>query len=238
MIEQEQGSGRRPRTRSFVVTLAIVAAMAVLVAACGDSSDSGSTDATVGNVPVSEGEPTTGGQLVMAVTAETNGWNPALAQWADAGNFVGSSFLEPLFVTNPDGEIVPWLAESVTPDSEQYDVWTVKLRPGIFFHDGVELKAANVKAGLELAIFEGLSGIALGDYFDRVDVVDDYTAKVHLTIKWATFPYVIAGPNGYQMALSMLETEDKGATKPVGTGPYEFESWNPDESVKVRKYYG
>jgi ABC-type transport system substrate-binding protein len=95
-----------------------------------------------------------------------------------------------------------------------------------------------VKEGLELAVFEGLSGIALGDYFDRVDVVDDYTAKVYLTIKWATFPNVLAGPNGYQMALSMLAADDKGASHPVGTGPYEFVSWTPDQSVKVRKFDG
>src|SRR5829696_1462432 len=105
MIEHRYG-GRRPRTTTpLVVTIAI---LAVFAAACGDSEGTDESDATIGNAFVSEGEPTTGGQLVMAVTAETNGWNPALAQWADAGNFVGSSFLEPLLVTNPEGELVPW----------------------------------------------------------------------------------------------------------------------------------
>lgn len=228
------------RTRSHLLALAIAVTAAIVLSACGSSSPDGpgTADAASSNDTVVEGEPVTGGKIVMAVTAETNGWNPALAQWADAGNFVGSTFLEPLFVYDPDGEIVPWLAESITPDSDAYDSWTVKLRRGITFHDGTELTAANVKAGLELAIFEGLSGIALGDYFDGVDVVDDYTARINLTIKWATFPNVIAGPNGYQMAPSMLEREDKGASHPIGTGPYEFESWTPDESVKVRRFDG
>lgn len=218
---------------------AIVVVTTMLAVACGSSSDDASTpDATVGNALVSEGEPTDGGALVVAVTAETNGWNPALAQWADAGNFVGSTFLEPLFVTNPEGRVVPWLAESITADSDAYNVWTLKLRRGIQFHDGTELKAQNVKAGLELAINEGLAGIALDDYFDRVEVVDDHTAQIFLPIKWATFPNVLAGPTGYVMALSMLEKDDKGTTSPVGTGPYEFESWIPDQSVKVRRFDG
>jgi peptide/nickel transport system substrate-binding protein len=227
------------RERPAVITTAVLAVVALVAIACGSgSSGDGATDAQADNAPVSENEPTSGGTIVMAVTAETNGWNPALAQWADAGNFVGSSFLEPLLVYNSKGEVVPWLAESMTSDSDAYDVWTVKVRPGITFHDGTELKAQNVKAGLELAINEGLSGIALGDYFDRVDVIDDYTAKIFLTIKWATFPNVLAGPNGYQLGLSMLSLDDKGASHPVGTGPYEFVSWVPDQSVKVQKFDG
>ena len=55
---------------------------------------------------------------------------------------------------------VPWLADSVTPDSDAFDVWTVKVHPGITFHDGTELGAADVKASLDLAINEGLAGVA------------------------------------------------------------------------------
>ena len=130
-------------------------------------------DNTVSNATVEEGTPTTGGNIVMAVTAETNGWNPALAQWADAGNFVGSTFLEPLAVYNADGDVVPWLADSITPDSDAYNVWTVKVHPGINFQDGTELGAANVKASIDLAINEGLAGVALKSFYERTDVVDN-----------------------------------------------------------------
>ena len=136
--------------------------MALLLAtACGSSSNNANSPAdTVSNATVQEGTPTTGGNIVMAVTAETNGWNPALGNWADAGNFVGSTFLESLAVYNADGDVVPWLADSITPDSDAYNVWTVKVHPNIKFHDGTELGAANVKASLDLAINEGLAGVA------------------------------------------------------------------------------
>ena len=172
----------------------------------------------------------------MAVTAETNGWNPALGNWADAGNFVGSTFLESLAVYNADGDVVPWLADSITPDSDAYNVWTVKVHPNIKFQDGTELGAANVKASLDLAINEGLAGYALKSYYDRTEVVDQYTAKIYLKIKWAMFPTVLAGPSGYVMAQSMLDKPDKGASDPIGTGPYKFDSWVPDKSVKVSKF--
>lgn len=224
-----------PRTR--VLTAAIIVVLAIAAASCGSSSDDGSSTAdTVDNAIVEEGTPTTGGNVVMAVTAETNGWNPAIAQWADAGNFVGSTFLESLLVYNPAGDTVPWLADSVTADSDAFDVWTIKVHPGIALHDGTELTAADVKASLDFTINEGLAGVALGAYYDRTDVVDTYTARVFLKIKWATFPTVLAGPSGYIMAQSMIAKDDNGASDPVGSGPYDFDSWIPDQSVKVSKF--
>jgi peptide/nickel transport system substrate-binding protein len=225
---------RRQSTTTVLVT--VVAVVALIAGACGSSSTDDTTDATAGNALVAEGEPTSGGSVVVAVPSETNGWNPALAQWADAGNFVGSTFMESLFVPGPDGQIVPWLAESITADSDAYDSYTVKVRRGIMFHDGSELTAQNVKASLELAINEGLAGIALKQYFDRVDVVDQYTARIFLRIKWAQFPNVLAGPSGYQQALAMIAKPDKGASSPIGTGPYSFVNWTPDVSVKVTKF--
>ena len=218
---------------------AVVTVVLLMATACGSSSNNtGSTSDTVSNATVDEGAPTTGGDIVMAVTAETNGWNPALANWADAGNFVGSTFLESLAVYNANGDVVPWLADSITPDSDAYNVWTVKVHPGINFQDGTELGAANVKASLDLAINEGLAGVALKSYYDRTDVVDQYTAKIHLKIKWAMFPTVLAGPSGYVMAQSMLDKADRGASDPIGTGPYKFDSWVPDQAVMVSKFDG
>ena len=79
---------------------------------------------------------------------------------------------------------------------------------------------------------------ALEAYYDRTDVVDQYTAKIYLKIKWAMFPTVLAGPSGYVMAQSMLDKPDRGATGPIGTGPYKFDSWVPDQAVKVSRFDG
>jgi peptide/nickel transport system substrate-binding protein len=231
---ETQAATRRPR----VVVVAVVTALLLVAGACsqgGDGDQANSVEAQETGM-ASEGTPQDGGTVVMAVTAETNGWNPAMSQWADAGNFVGSSFLEPLFVYNRAGEVVPWVAESGTADDDISQNWTIKIRKGILFQDGTELKAPAVKQGIELAVFEGLSSIALGKLLDNVEVVDDYTVKVHLTVRWAQFLNVLAGPVGYVMAPSMLNLPDRGVSDPVGTGPYAFESWVPDKSVKVTKF--
>ena len=129
---------RSPHRHSSIVAVAVVTVFLLVAGACSKSGDSSSNNATDANAVQAqdtalqdEGTPQTGGTVVMAVTAETNGWNPALAQWADAGNFVGSSFLEPLFVYNTAGDVVPWLAESAEPDNDYAQNWTIHLRKGI-----------------------------------------------------------------------------------------------------------
>ena len=97
------------------------------------------------------------------------------------------------------------------------------------------MKAAALKQSIEMGVFEGLSSIALGKLLDEVVVIDDYTFEARLTVRWAQFLNVLAGPAGYAMAPSMMNSPDKGVSDPVGTGPYSFETWVPDKSLKVER---
>jgi peptide/nickel transport system substrate-binding protein len=233
---------RSPHRHSSIVAVAVITVVLLVAGACSKSSSNNATDANAVQAQdaaiQNEGTPQQGGTVVMAVTGETNGWNPALAQWADAGNFVGSSFLEPLFVYNSAGDLVPWLAESASADDEFAQSWTIHLRKGVMFQDGTEMTAPALKQSIEMGVFEGLSSIALGKLLKEVVVVDDYTIDVRLNVRWAQFLNVLAGPTGYVMAPSMMNSPDKGVSNPVGTGAYRFESWTPDKSVKVKKFDG
>jgi peptide/nickel transport system substrate-binding protein len=233
-MSRDISSNRRPTT----LVVAVLASFLIVLGACSQSSnsDEAQTDDVEAQGLRSEGTPQSGGTVTMAVNAETNGWNPALSQWADAGNFVGSSFMEPLFVYNSTGGIVPWLAESASPDNDYHDSWTVRIRKGIKFHDGTEMTAPAFKQSIELAVFEGLSSLALGGLLDEIVVIDDYTFQARLNVRWAHFLLVLAGPVGYAMAPSMMDAPGGGTDDPVGTGPFEFESWTPDKSLKVNRF--
>jgi peptide/nickel transport system substrate-binding protein len=219
----------------------------LLVSACNSGSDDTADDNTqqvdtgTDVELVDEGEPQTGGSISMAVTAETNGWNPATAQWADAGNFVGGTFLEPMMTYNAEGEVVPWLAESATPTDTGDDghrSWVIKLREGIKFHDGTEMTAEQAANSINLAVTEGLAAVALGQYFEGFEVLDKYTFQINLSVRWATFSGVLAGPSGYVMSAGMLAAPENGADDPVGTGPYQFRSWVIDDRLVVDAFDG
>ncbi|MCT2278516.1 ABC transporter substrate-binding protein [Micromonospora chalcea] len=79
--------------------------------------------------------------------------------------------------------ITPTFAESFEPDAEQ-KVWTLKLRRGVKFASGNEMKAADVKWSKDRA-FAAQANVA-GVYrtigltsADQVKVVDDYTVEFH-----------------------------------------------------------
>jgi peptide/nickel transport system substrate-binding protein len=212
----------------------IVAAVAAL-AACSAGTTT-SAPAVSDNVTEVVETPTPGGSMVIGIPAETNGWNPALAQWADAGSLVGSSVLESLMNVDKDGKFVPYLAQTVTPSAD-FTSWTIAVRPGITFHDGSALDGQVVKDNLDLYRNDkALSSLALKPLIDSVDVTDPMTVVVHMKQPWATYPSSLSGGSGWIMAESQLNAADGGASKPVGTGPFAFESWTQDSSFKAKKF--
>ena len=219
----------RSRPGAWATALAAAVCL-VLLAACGSSgkpSPSGAPGATT--------RPTEGGQLVVAVGGETNGWNPHQDEWAQSGVLVGSSVLEPLAATGHDLSAQPWLATSWTANAT-YDTWTLHLRRGVTFQDGEPFDAAAVKQNLDDASSAPLSGEALSGLFKQVTVVDDHTVEVALNQPWAAFPSsFLTGQSAMMMAPKMLESPDHGVNHPIGTGAYTFVSWQPGASFVTRK---
>ena len=218
--------------------LGVLVALALVAAACGSSSKSGgTTSGTDAGVAADDGgTPVDGGSLVIGIGAETNGWNPSLAQWADTGSLVGSSVLEPLATVGEDSGAKPWLADSwIANDS--FTQWIIKLHPGIKFHDGTDFNAAAVKENIDTYTHGTLSGIALGPMFGEVTVSDPLTVVVNLKQPWAAFPSsYMTGGSSFMMAPAMIDNPtDHGAAHPIGTGPYVFDSWTPDSSFKATK---
>lgn len=209
----------------------VVLAAWLLAGACSGSSstarDAGGTIPPAGEehgrTTIDEGEPRYGGTLVVGVMADSDGYHPVENNWTTEGHLVGSSIIEPLMAYGPDGALEPWLAESVTPNDD-LTVWTVKVRPGITFHDGTALSGEAVKMNLESAMFEGLASIAFDGIVERIEVVDDLTVQIHLNDPYAVIPEVLAGVAGYVAAPSMLDDPD-GGRHPVGTGPFVFSEW-------------
>src|SRR5690606_32067359 len=140
------GGGRRRRRQRWLLALS---ALALVASACA-SVETGATQVSGGDDDDADaGPPQYGGKMVYGLEAETtNGWCLPEGQLAISGIQVARTIYDTLTVPNGDGEFVPFLAESVTPDPD-YTVWTIRLRPGIRFHDGSPLTAEVVKNNLD-----------------------------------------------------------------------------------------
>ncbi len=120
------------------------------------------------------------------------------------------------------GKIVPWLAERWhTTDHRNY---TFFLKKGVRFHNGRELKAADVKFVIERAMNPETKHpypayyAAIGDIIVR----DDYTITFSLKSESANFLLNMARQGS---VMYPREAVDTLKTAPVGTGPYTVAEW-------------
>ena len=222
-------------TRGGVVRMVVATGLVLSMAAACGSSKASTTSAADQSGATADGTAVDGGSLVFAVAAETAGWNPHSSQWGQYGAMVGSSVLEPLATMGPDNGAKPFLATGWIAN-DTFTSWQITLRDDVVFQNGEKFDAEAVKLNLEDAVSGPLSGQALGGLFKDISVVDDHTVLVNLTQPWAAFPSsFLDGQSASMMAPEMLKKSDHGVTHPIGTGPFTFDSWEPNDVFKVKK---
>lgn len=187
--------------------------------------------------PAETSDPTYGGTLTVGLEAETaQGWNPASTTCAVSCHIVMSAIFDPLVLADSTGEVVPYLLESMTPNDD-FTSWEMKLREGISFHDGTPADSAALKRHLAENVGGLLTGIImrplLGNPQETIEIVDDLTVQVNLTVPNAGFPSVLTGQIGYLAAPSQYDLGADSAANPIGTGPFMFESWTLDTNLTV-----
>lgn len=245
------------RSRTFARIIALTCALALVLAACGGDDDDGGTaggngDETEENEPGVVGgddenlTPTPGGSITYALEAETTGgWCLAEAQLAIGGIQVARAIYDTLTMPDENGEIQPYLAESVT-GNEDSTVFTIKLREGIVFHDGTPLDATVVKNNIDAyrGEYPGRSPqlfvFVFGPYIASTEVVDPLTVQVNLTQPWAAFPWFLWSSSRLGIMGQAQLDSTACNTDLVGTGPFMKESWTTGEqfvAVKNPNYW-
>ncbi len=146
---------------------------------------------------------------------------------------------EGLFAFSKNFDAVPELAESFEVN-EDGTVWTFKLREGVLFHNGDELKAEDVVASLERWAEIGPKGAALKD-LDRFEIVDDYTLEMHFNVTVGRFLLLALGSDENKAVIMPKEvaeaSPDAGVlSEVIGTGPYEFVEHREDQFLRLRRF--
>ncbi|MHC3490567.1 glutathione ABC transporter substrate-binding protein GsiB [Pectobacterium brasiliense] len=153
---------------------------------------------------------------------------------------VAKSFYQGLFGFDKEMKLVNVLADSydVSPDGLTY---TVKLHPGVKFHDGTAFNAAAVKVNLDRASNPDnrLKRYNLFKMIEKTETVDDLTVKITLKTPFSAFVNNLAHPAAVMISPAALKQYGKDiGFHPVGTGPYRFVTWNQTDFVKVEKFNG
>jgi len=132
---------------------------------------------------------------------------------------------------SPVGEI----AESWTVSSDEL-TWTFKLRPGVKFHNGRDVTAADVKFSLERILDPKIKASAAGDLspISAIDILNPHTVALKLKNRYGILPVALQEPAW--SAIIPPEAVANLGTTPVGTGPFQWVSQVPNTSVTLAKF--
>lgn len=153
---------------------------------------------------------------------------------------VAKSFYQGLFGFDKEMKLVNVLAESYEASTDGL-TYTIKLRSGITFQDGSDFNAEAVKVNLDRASNPDnhLKRYNLFKSVDSTEVVDPSTVKITLKQPFSAFINTLASPAAAMISPAALKKYGKDiGFHPVGTGPYELETWNQTDFVKVKKFAG
>lgn len=226
--------------RRWVRNAAVVASLAMALTACGGSKG-GETGGGGGGGAKDAGKPQYGGKVTYALEAENaEGWCLPEAQLAIAGIQVARAIYDTLAIPNKNGELVPNLAKSLTPNSD-FTEWNIELREGIKFHDGTALDATVVKNNLDA--FRGkyparkpLLFVFVFQNVKDVEVVDPLNVKVTTNSPWSSFPQALWSSGRIGMsAQAQLDDPETCDTKLIGTGPFMLSEWSQNEKFVAKK---
>jgi peptide/nickel transport system substrate-binding protein len=222
------------------MVLAIVVALGV---GCGalersDGDPAGGGEATDASGPylgttVSDEPPQTGGSLAYGLPAETNSWNPSVAQWAAYSMQVARALFDPLFLFDADGNVQNNVVEKVE-HNDAYTEWTVTIRSGITFHNGKKLTAADVvresKLNRESPVLGGAYRLAT---IESSDVLDEHTFRTRTRKPWPTFRQQSTTQLGFVLDPDWLTSGDY--QRPIGTGPFRIDRWEVGKRLVVTR---
>jgi len=222
--------------RAFLARSAATAAGVVAAGAAGDALLGAGEAFALTNGPgrngISTQKPKKGGSLTFGVDAEEQGFNPTTARFDEVGVMYARTVFDPLTIILPNGNWAPYLAQTVVPNAT-YTAWTVNLRPNVLFHDGTPCNGAALLMNFEAHLHSLLTGPVLQPVVSTISQTGPLAVTVSLKQPWIPFPFYLAGGIGgqvaYPMAPSMINAPNGGTDNPVGTGPFKFTEWIPND---------
>lgn len=161
-------------------------------------------------------------QVRIGLAEDPDVLDPTLAR-TYVGRIVFASLCDKLFDINEKQEIVPQLAVGQETSADGKTV-TIKLRPGVKFHDGEPMDAEAVKFSLDRHLtMPGSFRKAEISSVEKVEVVDPTTIKLSLKAPFSPLIAQLADRAGMIVSpKAAKEGGDKFGLKPVCAGPFKF----------------
>jgi oligopeptide transport system substrate-binding protein len=239
------------RSKRILATGAVIAALTLAVSACGSggSDDGGESGDSAAPVVARGCQPEN--PLVPGNTGES------------CGHDIIELFTSTLYRYDAEtSEPVADLAESVQTNDNQN--FTVRIKKGVKFHDGTEVKAKNFvdawnytangkNAQYTSYFYEPIEGFAdtqcpstddegacVGkpktDKLSGLTVVDDHTFTIKTTEPVSNLPVRLGYTAFAPLPDSFFDDPKAFEKQPIGAGPYEVTKYEPGKSAELKHF--
>lgn len=240
------------KTLSVILAALLIVGLVALLPGCARKEEPKTEK------PATE-KPVYGGTFNTLVAADPVSLDPAHISESE-GFRIGVMVFDGLVDYDPKTlEVKPELAESWEVNDDA-TVWTFKIRKGVKFHNGQEVKAIDFKKCWEracakdtqsevayiLAPIKGYDEMQEGKATELsgVKALDDYTLEVTLKYPFGEFLQTLGHPvaSVYPVEEAEKAVKEKQVWEtPIGTGPYKFVSWKHKQEVVLERnndYWG
>jgi len=147
---------------------------------------------------------------------------------------------EALFTFDAEYATVPMLAEGLESSADGLTN-TITLRQGVPFHNGEEMKAADVIASFERWRPVSSLGLAIEPFFESITAVDDYTVELKLTSPLVALSSMLAR-QAQGLSIHPKTVLDAAGSNPltdagyIGTGPFQFVERQADRFTLLKRF--
>ncbi|WP_338653578.1 ABC transporter substrate-binding protein [Sporosarcina psychrophila] len=231
-----------------LLALMLLLVLSAALAACGSDADDGKKEDGKEEGTKTEDGKNVKDTLVFGRGGDSTSLDPSRVTEGESFKVTVNIYETLLNFGESDTEINPGLATEWEP-SEDGLTYTFKLREGIKFHDGTDFNADAVVKNFERwangdaekfpyynTTFGGFKGDE-GHVIESVTADGDNTVLIKLTRPQAPFlkniamsMFAIASPTAFEIG------DDQFERNPVGTGPFKFVEWKPNETITIEKF--
>lgn len=184
--------------------------------------------------------PAIGGHYREGVVGSPTYVNPILATQGTVDSDLSKLLFRGLLKQNNEGKLVPDLAKNISV-SDDHKIYTVTLTNDALWHDGEKITIDDVIFTFQsITDAEWQSPYASGFTGVEVEKKDDTSVTMRLKKPFAPFEslltmgiipshvWSLVPPSSYRL--------NEQNTKPIGSGPYKFESLTKDKTGHVKSY--
>lgn len=220
---------------------AVAAAVAVLaLTACGggqtaqpsaaSSAAASGTEASSAALGTASGKDT----LIVAKQSDPSGLDPHVVTDAAAIICIENMYDGLFEYSKTYGDVEKALVEDYTVEGDTHYIF--KLRQGVKFHSGREMKAEDVVYSIQRIIDQGVRASHF-EQIESMEAADDYTVDITLKEPFAPFLTYLAHPMNAIVDKDVVEANGGSLAKADGgSSAFKLENWTPGSQLDLVKF--